>query len=291
MIADLFAIIAPVLIAAGIGFGWGRFGRDFDVEFVTSLVTGVGAPCLIFHTLANLSVAASEFVVMVGAAAVVLSLSGCAGIAVLRAVRLPLRAFLPSLVFANTGNMGLPLSSLAFGEAGLALAIGVFALSAVAQFTVGVAISSGSLSLRMLARIPLLYALPPALAFMFAGAKPPAWLDATTELIGLMTIPLMLITLGVSLAKLAVASLPRSLGLSVLKLLLGFSLGVGVAYLFRLEGAARGVLIVQSSMPVAVFNYLFAQRYRRAPEEVAGLVVISTALCFLTLPLLLWFVL
>jgi hypothetical protein len=154
-----------------------------------------------------------------------------------------------------------------------------------------VAISSGHLSLSMLARVPLLYALPPALAFMFTGAKPPAWLNATTELIGLMTIPLMLITLGVSLAKLAVASLPRSLGLSVLRLLLGFALGVGVAYLFRLEGAARGVLIVQSSMPVAVFNYLFAQRYRRAPEEVAGLVVISTAMSFLTLPMLLWFVL
>jgi predicted permease len=143
----------------------------------------------------------------------------------------------------------------------------------------------------MFARVPLLYALPPALAFMFTGAKPPAWLNATTELIGLMTIPLMLITLGVSLAKLAVASLPRSFGLSVLRLLLGFALGVAVAHLFRLEGAARGVLIVQSSMPVAVFNYLFAQRYRRAPEEVAGLVVISTALSFLTLPMLLWFVL
>jgi malate permease and related proteins len=291
MIADLFTIIAPVLIAAGIGFGWGRFGRDFDVEFVTALVTGVGAPCLIFHTLANLSVGADEFLTMVGAGVVVLSLSAGIGTGVLRTARLPVRAFLPSLVFANTGNMGLPLSSLAFGEAGLALAIGIFALSAVGQFTAGVAISSGSLSVSMFARVPLLYALPPALAFMFTGAEPPAWLNATTELIGMMTIPLMLITLGVSLAKLAVASLPRSLGLSVLRLLLGFALGVGVAYLFRLEGAARGVLIVQSSMPVAVFNYLFAQRYRRAPEEVAGLVVISTALSFLTLPMLLWFVL
>ena len=54
---------------------------------------------------------------------------------------------------------------------------------------------------------------------------------------------------------------------------------------------ARGVLIVQSSMPVAVFNCLFAQRNQRAPEEVAGLVVISTALSFVTLPLLLWYVL
>jgi malate permease and related proteins len=291
MFADLFTIIAPVLITAGIGFGWGRFGRDFDVEFVTALVTVVGAPCLIFHTLANLSVGTDEFLTMVGAAIVVMSLSAGIGTIVLRAARLPMTAFLPSLVFANTGNMGLPLSSLAFGETGLALAIGIFALSAVLQFTVGVAISSGRLSFGMLARVPLLYALPPALIFMFSGAKPPAWLNATTELIGLMTIPLMLITLGVSLARLTVASLPRSLGLSLLRLSLGFALGVGAAYLFRLDGAARGVLIVQSSMPVAVFNYLFAQRYRRQPEEVAGLVVISTVLSFLTLPLLLLYVL
>jgi predicted permease len=40
-------------------------------------------------------------------------------------------------------------------------------------------------------------------------------------------------------------------------------------------------------MPVAVSNYLFAQLYDRQPAEVAGMVLISTALSFATLPLLL----
>jgi hypothetical protein len=44
-------------------------------------------------------------------------------------------------------------------------------------------------------------------------------------------------------------------------------------------------------MPAAVFNYLFALRYERSPEEVAGMVVASTLLSFLTLPLLMWSVL
>ena len=44
-------------------------------------------------------------------------------------------------------------------------------------------------------------------------------------------------------------------------------------------------------MPVAVFNFLFAERYGNHPEEVAGLIVISTVMSFATLPLLLWFVL
>ena len=51
------------------------------------------------------------------------------------------------------------------------------------------------------------------------------------------------------------------------------------------------MVILQSAMPVAVSSYLFAQLYGRKPEEVAGMVLISTAVSFLTLPLLLYFVL
>jgi predicted permease len=58
-----------------------------------------------------------------------------------------------------------------------------------------------------------------------------------------------------------------------------------------MEGTAKGILILQSTMPVAVFSYLFAVRYNRQPADVAGTVVISTVMSFLTLPLLLWFVL
>ena len=64
-----------------------------------------------------------------------------------------------------------------------------------------------------------------------------------------------------------------------------------LAWAFGLEGVERGVVILQSAMPVAVFNYLFAAEYGADPEGVAGMVVISTVLSFLSLPLLLWYVL
>ena len=48
-----------------------------------------------------------------------------------------------------------------------------------------------------------------------------------------------------------------------------------------------GVLVMQSAMPVAVFNYLFAVRANRSPEAVASLVLCSTLLSFVFLPLLL----
>ncbi|MBX6323857.1 MAG: AEC family transporter, partial [Rhodospirillaceae bacterium] len=102
-----------------------------------------------------------------------------------------------------------------------------------------------------------------------------------------VTIPLMLLALGVSLARLRVASRGRALALASVRLGGGVVVGVALSWALGLHGAARGVLIIQSAMPVAVFNYLFAQLYRRAPDEVAGAIVTSTAISFLTLPALL----
>jgi hypothetical protein len=64
-----------------------------------------------------------------------------------------------------------------------------------------------------------------------------------------------------------------------------------VAAALGMSDTSRGVLVIQAAMPVAVFNYLFAQYFKREPEQVAGMVVLSTAASFLTLPLLLWIVL
>ena len=129
------------------------------------------------------------------------------------------------------------------------------------------------------------------LLFLFTDTKPWTWVQNTTKLLGNFTIPLMLIAMGVSLARFHIASVKRSLLISVLRLSMGFVVGVAIAELLGLEGIARGITILQSSMPVAVFSYLFAVRYNRSPEEVAGTVLISTVLSFLSLPLLLWYVL
>ena len=290
MITELLSIMAPVLISVGLGFVWGRRGGRFDHEMVTQLVITIGAPALVFHTVANLAVDLDDFVAMVGATVATMVATGVAAAALLALFRLPLRPFLSVLVFPNTGNVGLPLSLLAFGETGLTLAIGVFIVFLVAQFTIGVGLASGRISLRFLVRMPLIWALAAALVFLLLRATPPAWLNATTDLLGGMTIPLMLITLGVSLAGLRVAGLGRSLLLAVLRLGLGFAVGLAVAYVFRLEGTPRGVLILQSAMPTAVFNYLFAHRYATRPEEVAGAVTVSTLLTLAVLPLVLIYV-
>ncbi|MCP5371410.1 MAG: AEC family transporter [Hyphomicrobiales bacterium] len=290
MLQELFNIIAPVFVCAGIGFTWARMGRPYDTEMVTALVTAIGAPCLIFNTLLGARADGAALVQVGGATVAAVAIFAAVGVAGLMAFRLPLRAFLPTLMFPNAGNMGIPLCFLAFGDTGLALSIAIFTVYCVLQFTLGVSIAAGSLSLGRLARVPLIYAVAAAVAMMALDLPVPKWIDNTTRLLGGLTIPMMLITLGFSLAKLRVASLGRGVALAVARLVLGFSVGLLVATLFGLEGAARGVVILECAMPVAVFNYLFAQRYGNRPEEVAGVVVASAILAFVTLPALLWYV-
>jgi predicted permease len=51
MIAQLFAIIAPILVCSAVGYGWARIKAPFHSQTLGSLVFLVGTPCLVFSTL------------------------------------------------------------------------------------------------------------------------------------------------------------------------------------------------------------------------------------------------
>jgi predicted permease len=289
--SQIASIIAPIFIIAGIGFWWGRTGRPFDTNMVGQIVTNFGVPCLIFSTLTKLTISTDAFLAMVGGFAAVLAGITVVALGVLLALRQSIRTFLPAMIFPNNGNMGLPLCLFAFGEAGVALGICAFVIMTVVNFTIGPAMASGEISFKAVVTNVHLYAVGAAIVFMFSHTIPPDWLMNTTRTLGNMSIPLMLFALGVSLSKLRVASLRTSVTLAVVRLAGGFVVGWSVATLLGFTGAERGVLILQAAMPTAVINYLFAARYDRAPGEVAGVIVTSTALSFATLPFLLWVVL
>ncbi|MEH6476682.1 MAG: AEC family transporter [Sneathiella sp.] len=291
MFEILFNIIAPVVFCAGLGFFWSKRGYAFHMETISGLVTNVGAPMLIFTTLVQLKMSLSDFLEFGLMAFYALASFFVLGFIILKILRLKVRDYIPTIVFPNVGNMGTPLCFFAFGEAGLTLALAFFAIYAILQFTVGVWIASGTGSLTQVLKTPLVYAVGIALFLKVSDIAVPKWVIGTTDLLGGFTIPLMLIALGVSLSSLSVKHLKLAFLLSILRLGVGFSVGLGLATLFNLEGVERGVLILECSMPVAVFNYLIALRYDRPYGQIAGTILVSTLLTFVSLPLLLIFVL
>lgn len=193
--------------------------------------------------------------------------------------------------FPNIDNIDLPLCFLAFGDEGLALGATFFAVYAAFQLTFGAAFVSGQISFQSLAKLPIVPATVLAVIFLFTDTAIPLWLANTTKLIGDLTIPLMLLTLGYSISQIRINKMIIPLLLSLVRLLMGFAVGVVLAWIFNLTGVDKGVVILQCSMPTAVFCYLFAQQYNQRPTEVAGIVIISTLVSFGALPLLLWYVL
>ena len=291
MYSVIATIMAPVCICVVIGFLWARSGRSYDLGLITALVTYVGAPCLIFYSLSTVEIHHKTLVDIGLAALLSIGAFLVLGSSILALFGLDQRAFLLPMIFPNVGNIGLPVCYLAFGQEGMALGVTMFTVYAVLCMTIGIAIVSGSFAPKALIKMPIIPATLLAVFFLAAGIKTPEWLYNTTKLIGDLTIPLMLITLGVSLSQLKVARFKIAVFLSFIRLIMGFGVGVGVVSLMNLTGPAAGVVILQCSMPVAVFCYLFAQMYDQKPEEVAGVVIISTVLGFSILPALLWYVL
>lgn len=291
MYQQLLPIIAPVALAAALGFGWARLGVPFDRDFVTRVVMAIGAPCLVLQGIAGLEAGSGDFVVALGIGVAVLACCAAVGALVLRLAGQPLRSFLPPVMFGNAGNLGLPLALFAFGDRGLGLAVAFYLVGAVAQFTVGPLFQGREPAWRTLTRTPIIYAAGGGLALFSTGARLPGWATNSIDLLAGLAIPLMLLALGHALGSFRVRNAGVAVGVSAMRLGVGLAVGLAAVELLDLQGALRGVVIIQSTMPVAVFNFLLAARYDRDPEDVAGSILVSTVVSFLTLPALVLFAL
>ncbi|MBO6521486.1 MAG: AEC family transporter [Rhodospirillales bacterium] len=293
MIADLARIlldvVTPVAVCAGIGFIWAKMKQPFDSVMVTRLVSNVGVPSLVFATLVKMELGGGLFLEMALAAFVTSVFFFVIGWAALKITGLSIRTYLNPVAFANTGNMGLPLCLLAFGEDGLALGIAYFVVNVVLLLTVGIAVASNQYNLFDVVKRPFIYAVLAASIFHFTDVEVPNALLSTTTLLGNFSIPLMLITLGVSLATLQIVSIKRAAFISFLRLGIGIPVGFASAAMFGFTGAAHGTLVLMCSMPVAVITFLFAENYGADGRAVAGAVIISTLASFAIMPVLLWF--
>jgi hypothetical protein len=291
MIETILGAVVPVLLTASIGYGWTRAGRSFDPVSLTLLVTDIGTPFLVFSTFARTAIPPAAFAASAGATLTILACFVVTAAVILRLAGLPWRVYLPAMAFPNTGNLGLPLALYAFGPEGLSYAIVFFTFCSLSNFTAGQAIAAGSVNWRNILRMPIIYAAVLGVTVSAFGLVLPLWLANTANLLGSITVPVMLLMLGASLGKLRVAAFPRAFMLAMLRIGMGASVGFAVTSLFGLHGIARAALIQQAAMPVAVFNYLFALRWNNQPEEIAGIVVVSTLAAIVTAPALLYLLL
>lgn len=288
MLMQMADILTPTMAITAIGWLMARAGVQLEARTVSTLVIMVATPALIFSTLTGLHVTVDTIATMAGAALFCLTLAGGMGLLAIRVLGGPVRSYLPPLMLPNSGNLGLPLVMLAFGEDGARLGVAYFFVVALVQHTVGLSIYAGSLRLGALMRQPLIYSVLAVLVVTVFEIEVPQVVLTTTSLLGGMMIPAMLLLLGTSLASLRITHLRPALLVAVGRLLIGVISALVVILVLDLKGAQAGTVFLLATMPTAIVSYVFAQRYNRDPGQVAGSVVVSTLLTFACLPGLIW---
>ena len=279
--------ILPVFILALLGFALAKSGHAMDGGTTAFLVATVGTPALVFSNLATTPFNSGTLLSLAAATLIAIAFYLVVGATALKASGLKLRTYLPSLAFPNAGNLGLPLALYAAGQKGLNDAIIIFAVTSVVNMTAGQVIAAGRGNWARALRSPIIPAVALGVACAYLGVALPLWLTNTLSLLSSLTIPLMLLMLGTSLAKIQVTGFPRAGALSVLRISMGTAAGFLLAAAFDFSGPERVAFVLQCAMPVAVYNYLFAQMYDNDPEDVASLVIVSTVLSVVTTPILL----
>jgi len=284
MLSELSGVLLPVLVIASLGYGWRKLGVAFEREFVTRLVLNIAAPCLIIDSLSNLNLPGEVVAKMAlgGVGMFVSAVTAC--FVIIKLAGLSVRTFLPALAIGNTGNLGLSVCFFAFGPEGLGLAVAVFVANSIGQFTLTPMLQSGRSPWRTLVTTPVIYGAVIGTALLVTDYQLPEWVSGTVSQLGGLLIPMMLLALGNTLGGFKVSRLPFASFWGLVRLAVGLSIAVLIAEILGLEGVPRGVLILQGAMPAAIFSYLFAARYDRAPDDVAGIVLMSTLFSILTLP-------
>ncbi len=289
LLLTIIEIVSPVFLLGLIGFIWVKLGLEYDVAFVTRLAMTVSVPCLIFTSLMRTDIDPTALATLSIASLATYAVVIIYSFTLTSLVGLENRTYLPALVFGNTGNLGLPLALFAFGQVGLGYAVVVFAVMAILSFTFGVWIVSGGGSPLKVIREPIVAATILGALFMVQGWQTPKAITNTLELVGQMAIPIMLITLGVAVARLKPGRLGQSFWLSIAKAIICTGSAWFIGRWMQLAPVPLAVLIMQVSTPVAVTSYMLAEKYGADSDAVAGLVVVSTVLSVVTIPLTLAF--
>ena len=289
--------LLPVMLLAGIGLLLQRL-FNIDPRPLSQVVFYAFSPALVFNLLIKIPFEVAEMVRM--AVFVVLLLAVMAGIAwgLARALglsRTMTSALVLCVTFMNAGNLGLPITQLAFGEVTLAWATVFFSTTALAANSAGAWIAGlgrtgASRAFVGLLKVPAVYAIPLALILRSLSLTLPPLLAVPVEMLAVAAIPSMLLLLGMQLGRNGRPTRPGLLALTVsLRLLVSPALAWGFSGLFRLPPAAAQASILEAAMPSAVLASILASQYDVEPEFVSGAILLTTILSPLTLTPILHF--
>ncbi len=290
MIERIAGIVFPIYCVVAVGYAYGRWKKP-DMGVANQINMDIFVPALVFSALAAKSFnLGAHLGLLAGAIAVVL---GCGLMAwpIARLLGVPVNTFVPPMMFNNSGNMGLPLMTLAFGEAALPAAVVLFLAENLLHYSLGTWMLDHRARLGNLWRVPVIAAAIAGLAVSLFKLPlwQPLWLGV--KMLGDVSIPLLLFSLGVRLTDARLGDWKLSVVGALTAPATGVLVALAVTPLLALSSRDAAMLLLFGALPPAVLNYVFAEKYRQEPERVASIVMVGNTASLLVIPLTLAWVL
>lgn len=289
----LINVMGPVVLIVAIGWIAG-IRMPFDVGTLSRLAFYVLGPAFVLDVFADATLDGSVVFRLVIAAWAGMLVGGLIAWGLSSATGLgPSRrgSAIMSSAYGNVGNAGLAISAFALGDDAIPIAAVLMIVINITGICLGVTLASaqtagiGSAVGRALSA-PMTIAAGVAVVMNLTGVEFPVLLDRSISIMGAALIPVMLLTLGMQMAgeirpqpevDLGIVTAAKLIIVPIAAALVGWSLG--------LEGDALGVLVIQSSMPPAVFCAVVALEFDMEPERTTRTVLGTTLIALLTIPI------
>ncbi len=289
---NLLPAIAPVSLIIFFGFIAGRT-LTLERQTLSQLTIYILVPALIAESLYNTKLSAQSttgLVVGYLLATLTIYLITSATAKLLKFPPQVQKSLIATTLFANNGNMGLPLITFALGTEGLERAIVYLIAASIMMAAVGPALLKGeglATGVKLTLKLPLLWAMLGGLGLRVLKVELPLRLDEGLGMLGQASIPIALVILGMQLAQTSLRLGKYEVFASAMRLLLapGITYGVGIA--LGLTGLDLQVLVMQGAMPTAVNTLVWVTEFGGDPPRVARTIIVSTLMSFLTIPLVL----
>lgn len=284
MLLRILSVVFPIFAIAGIGWVYGRL-RKPDMSTANVLNMDLFTPLLIFSTLAVRHVPIDEHIPLaIGGVCVVLG-AGLLAWPLARLLGQQEKTLVPPVMFKNSGNMGLPLALLAFGEAAMPAAIVLFLVENFLHFSFGAWLLDHRVKLTTLWKVPVMFAGIAGIVVGYSGIT--IWEPVATSIrmLAEICVPLMLFSLGVRMTAVRMKALHAGLLGGIASPLFGMLIAWLMAMLLDLDKMQAAQLLVFGALPPAVLNYIFAERYGQEPDKVAAIVLTGNLLSLLFVPL------
>ena len=280
----LVAILFPIFGIVAAGFFYARRHKP-EMAVANRLNMDVFVPAVVFSAMASKSFDVAAYAPLALGALLVLTLCGLLAWPVARLCGVQAKTLVPPMLFNNSGNIGLPLAVLAWGEAALPAAVIMFMVENTLHFTFGARLLDPKARLLTLWRVPVVFAAFAGLAV--ALLKISLWSPLLTaiKMLGDISVPLLLFSLGVRMTDVNFREWKLAVGAALLRPVAGMLIAAGVIQLLGLTGRDAAMLFVFGALPPAVLNFLFAERYQQEPQRVASIVLIGNLMALLFLPL------